>query len=88
MLEVFTVKIIARVGHQRTNEHWPIGAYLSFRPEQFEDVHGPGGWAGYDPGPLSRATFADRKGADKIVAWMADRYPEIKVQLVRFVEAP
>lgn len=81
------MKIKARTGHQADNTHWPIGAFLRYRPAQYEDVHGPGGWAGYDPvTDPTRATFTDRNGANGIIRFMLRSYTGVECELVTFVE--
>lgn len=86
-LEIYAVKIKARTGRQANNRNWPIGAYLKYRPEQVEDVHGPGGWATYDPVvDISNATFEDKQGADGVIRFMQRRYAGVECELIKFVE--
>lgn len=81
-LEIYAVKIVGA-----TNPYWPIGAYLRYKPEQYEDVYGPGGRATYEPEEkLSHATFTDRDGAVGIIRFM-ERHPGVEFALVKFVEA-
>jgi hypothetical protein len=87
--EIYAVRIVSRSGHQAENyKTWPIGAYLRYRPEQWEDVHGPGGWAGYDAAKLDRATFTSRNGANGIIRFMQRKFPGVECERVAFVEAP
>jgi hypothetical protein len=85
-LDIYAVRITGRTGHQRDNDHWRIGAYLRHRPEAYEDCHGPGGGASYDPTDLPRATFGSKDDADSIILFMHRRYPGVELTRVKFVE--
>ena len=85
---LYCVQIVERKNWPAGNNAWAVGSYLYWRPEQYEDCFGPGGFACYDSTELlNNADFFERlSAAENAVKWMADRHKDIVCKIIFFKE--